>query len=83
MNIHDIQKIADLCKDKGVLTTFDNTMPTPYLLNPVDFGIDLIIHSGTKFMAGHSDILLGFVSTNNEELYKDMKMINTRNKEVN
>lgn len=80
LSVYDIKKITTICKEKGVLTTFDNTIPTPYLLNPVDLGIDIILHSGTKFLAGHSDILMGFVSTNHDALYNRMKELYPRKK---
>lgn len=79
LSVYDIRKIANICKERGVLTTFDNTIPTPYLMNPVDLGIDIVLHSGTKFLAGHSDILMGFAGTNHEDLYIRMKELYPRN----
>lgn len=79
LSVYDIKKITSICKAKGVLTTFDNTIPSPYLLNPAELGIDIVLHSGTKFLAGHSDILLGLVCTNNEKLYLEMKDLYPRN----
>lgn len=78
LSIYDIKKIASICKEKGVLTTFDNTIPTPYLLNPVELGIDIIIHSGTKFLSGHGDILIGFVCTNHENIFIRLKELYPR-----
>jgi len=79
LSVYDIRKIATICNEKGVMTTFDNTIPTPYLMNPVNLGIDIVLHSGTKFLGGHSDILMGFVCTNHEDLYIRMKELYPRN----
>jgi cystathionine beta-lyase/cystathionine gamma-synthase len=79
LSVYDIKKITSICKERGVLTTFDNTIPTPLLLNPTELGVDVVLHSGTKFLGGHSDILLGFVCTNHEDLYIRMKEIYPRN----
>ncbi len=70
LNIYDIRDMVSICKSKGALLVFDNTFYSPYLMNPLDFGADIVMHSGTKYIGGHSDILMGFICTNNEELYK-------------
>jgi cystathionine beta-lyase/cystathionine gamma-synthase len=78
LKVHDIVKITTLCKAKGVLTVFDNTLATPLYLNPCELGVDIILHSGTKLLAGHSDVIVGFVSTDNEVLYKRLCEMNGR-----
>jgi len=68
LKIIDLVAIAKLAKAKGVLTIVDNTFASPYLQNPLDLGIDLVLHSATKYINGHSDVILGAVVTNNDEL---------------
>ena len=62
--IQDIPAIAKVCQNKGVLSAIDNTWATPLYLNPFELGVDISIQSATKYITGHSDILLGTVSTN-------------------
>ncbi len=62
LTITNIKKIADLTKSKGLVSMIDNTFASPINQNPADFGIDLIIHSATKYLGGHSDILAGAVA---------------------
>lgn len=62
MTITDIKSVADLAKLKGIITTIDNTFASPVNQNPIDFGIDIVIHSATKYLGGHSDICAGTVA---------------------
>ncbi|WP_026755962.1 PLP-dependent aspartate aminotransferase family protein [Sediminibacter sp. Hel_I_10] len=62
LTITNIKNIADLTKSKGLVSMIDNTFASPINQNPADFGIDLIIHSATKYLGGHSDILAGAVA---------------------
>jgi cysteine-S-conjugate beta-lyase len=66
LTITDMQAVADLAKEKGIVTMIDNTFASPINQTPIDFGIDIMIHSATKYMGGHSDILAGAVATTNE-----------------
>jgi len=59
--ITDIEAVAQLAKSKDILTAIDNTFASPINQNPLDFGIDIVIHSGTKYIGGHSDICCGAV----------------------
>ena len=68
LRIYDIKEIAAICKQKGALLVFDNTFLSPYLMNPLEHGADIVMHSGTKYIGGHSDILMGFICVNNEEI---------------
>lgn len=68
LTITDMQAIADLAKSKGIITMIDNTFASPINQNPIDFGIDIMIHSATKYMGGHSDILAGAVAASNEHI---------------
>lgn len=68
LTITDMKGVADLAKSKGLLTTIDNTFASPINQTPIDFGIDIVIHSATKYLAGHSDILAGAVACSNTHM---------------
>ena len=70
MTITDMKMVADLAKSKGIVTTIDNTFASPVNQNPIDFGIDIVIHSATKYLGGHSDILAGAVACSQEYMDK-------------
>lgn len=67
-SLQDLAAVADLAKSRGVVTMIDNTIATPYNQNPRDFGIDIVIHSGSKYLNGHGDVLLGAVCADEEIL---------------
>ena len=64
LTITDIKGVADLAKSKKIVTTIDNTFASPVNQTPIDFGIDVVMHSATKYLGGHSDILAGAVACN-------------------
>ncbi|MCX7548294.1 PLP-dependent aspartate aminotransferase family protein [Xanthomarina sp. F1114] len=68
LTITDIGAVAKLAKSKQIVTSIDNTFASPIIQNPIDFGIDIVIHSATKYMGGHSDILAGAVAANQEHI---------------
>ena len=68
MNVVDIQAIAGLAKSHNAWTVVDNTFATPYLQNPLDLGADMVLHSITKYLGGHSDTVMGAVIVNDSEL---------------
>lgn len=68
LTITDIKGVADLAKSKGLLTTIDNTFASPINQTPIDFGIDIVMHSATKYLGGHSDILAGAVACSNAHM---------------
>jgi cystathionine beta-lyase len=70
LTITDMKAISELAKARGVVTMIDNTFASPINQTPVDFGIDIVIHSATKYMGGHSDILAGAVAASNEHIEK-------------
>jgi cystathionine beta-lyase len=72
LNVFDIQKIAAVAKKNKVLLCVDNTFATPYLQNPLDLGADLVIHSLTKYMGGHSDVVMGAIMLNNDQLHSEL-----------
>jgi cystathionine beta-lyase len=71
LSITDIQAVSDMAKTKGVLTIIDNTFASPVNQQPAGMGIDLVVHSATKYMGGHSDILAGAVA-GRKELMKEV-----------
>ncbi|MFI8688315.1 cystathionine beta-lyase [Rossellomorea sp. NPDC077527] len=68
LNITDIEGVVKLAKANNCLTFLDNTFMTPLLQRPISLGVDVVLHSATKFLAGHSDVLAGLAVTGNEEI---------------
>lgn len=68
LTITDLEKVSKAAKKAGLLTIVDNTFMTPYLQNPLDFGVDIVVHSATKYLGGHSDTVAGLVVVNSDEL---------------
>lgn len=73
LKICDIKRIAELKRD--ALVVVDNTFASPYLQTPLDLGADIVVHSTTKYLAGHSDVLGGAVVTLNPQLYEKLKFV--------
>ncbi|WP_281747517.1 cystathionine gamma-synthase [Helicobacter suis] len=68
LKITDIKASTDLAKSHNLLTIVDNTFATPYFQNPLQLGADIVVHSATKYLGGHSDLIAGLVTTNQENL---------------
>ena len=77
MRVIDLRETAEFCHRHGLLLIVDNTFLTPYLQNPLDLGADIVVHSGTKYISGHNDVLAGFVITADKELGKSIHTIAT------
>ena len=75
LNIIDLETICALGKEKDLLTCVDNTFASPYLQNPLDFGADLVTHSATKYIGGHSDLVMGVVVVNDDDLAEKLAFI--------
>lgn len=75
LNVLDIQAISKIANKAKVLVCVDNTFATPYLQNPLDLGADIVMHSATKYLGGHSDVVMGVLVTNNEHLAKEIYRI--------
>lgn len=75
INIIDIKGLSKICKSNNLLLAVDNTFSTPYLQKPIDLGADIIMHSATKFLAGHSDVILGLLALSNDELAEKLYFI--------
>ncbi len=75
MNILDIEAISKISKDNGIILAVDNTFATPYLQNPLDLGADIIMHSATKYLGGHSDVVMGALVCNDKNIADEMYRI--------
>jgi len=75
LNILDIEAICQLAKKKGVLVCVDNTFASPYLQTPLDLGADLVMHSATKYLGGHSDVVHGAVVVKSDELAEKLRFL--------
>ena len=67
LNIVDIEMVVDIARRHGLITVADNTFATPYFLRPIEYGVDLVVHSTTKYLNGHCDIIGGAVVTTTDE----------------
>ena len=75
LKIIDIEAVSKVAKSKGVTVAVDNTFATPYLQNPLALGADIVCHSTTKYIGGHSDAIGGALVVNDDELHKKLKFI--------
>ena len=75
MNIIDIAAVSSIAKMGGALLGVDNTFATPYLQSPLDLGADIVMHSVTKYLGGHSDVIMGALVTNEESIAQEMYRI--------
>ena len=75
LKLVDLPRVAAICRARGVTTAIDNTFASPYLQNPRESGIDIVMHSATKYLAGHSDVILGVVCTDNEQLAARLRLV--------
>lgn len=75
LKIFDIAALAKLARSRGLLSVVDNTFMSPYFQRPLDLGADVVIHSVTKYMNGHSDVVGGVLITNHDALYSELKYL--------
>ncbi len=75
MKIIDIKGCAEIAKANKLLLVVDNTFASPYLQNPLDLGADIVMHSATKYLGGHSDVVMGALCTNDIGLYEKLAFI--------
>lgn len=73
MELADVETITKAAHDAGAYVAFDNTFATPILQQPLEWGVDLVVHSATKYISGHSDLLMGALVTRDEELHRVLK----------
>ena len=72
LKITDVAAVVEMAHEAGAIVVMDNTFGTPYFQNPLDFGVDVVMHSATKYLGGHSDLLGGALVTKNPELRKSL-----------
>lgn len=75
MNIIDVISIVEIAKISGIKVAVDNTFATPYLQRPLELGADIVMHSVTKYLGGHSDVVMGALVTNDESIAEEMYRI--------
>jgi len=75
MNVIDIRKCAEISRENGLLLVVDNTFATPYLQRPLELGADIVMHSATKYLGGHSDVVMGALALNDEDLAEKLYFI--------
>lgn len=75
LKVTDIEEVAKFAKSKNLLTIVDNTFMTPYLQSPIKLGADIVLHSATKYIGGHSDVVAGLVVVNSEELASELHFV--------
>ncbi len=75
LEICDIRAVSEICRRKGILLAVDNTFMSPYGQRPLEYGADVVMHSSTKYLGGHSDIIGGALITGNKELYEKLHFI--------
>ncbi len=73
LRVLDIPKVVDIAKKHNLITMIDSTLATPYNMRPLDYGIDIVIHSITKYLGGHNDLLGGVVISNNDDLMNQIR----------
>ena len=75
LTVTDLKAVAEIAKKHGILSIVDNTFMTPYLQRPIELGADIVIHSGTKYLGGHSDVVSGLVAVNDDALAERLAFI--------
>lgn len=73
LRLADIKAHTDLARSKNIITAVDNTFASPYFQRPLELGVDLVVHSTTKYLGGHSDVVGGAILTSREDLYETLK----------
>ncbi len=75
LNIVDIEMVVDVARKHNLMTVIDNTFATPYFLRPIEYGVDLVVHSTTKYLNGHCDVVGGAVVTTTDELTERVQFL--------
>jgi len=78
LNISDISAITDICKGQKIISVADNTFATPFNQKPLDLGVDIVAHSATKYLGGHSDLTAGILVGRDPELIDRIRLVATR-----
>eukprot|EP01111_Echinosteliopsis_oligospora_P004819 TRINITY_DN1789_c0_g2_i2.p1 TRINITY_DN1789_c0_g2~~TRINITY_DN1789_c0_g2_i2.p1 ORF type:complete len:429 (+),score=105.99 TRINITY_DN1789_c0_g2_i2:118-1287(+) len=75
LKITDIAAVSAITKKHNIVLVVDNTFMSPYFQNPLELGADIVVHSITKYINGHSDVVMGFLATNRDDLFSDLKFL--------
>ncbi len=75
LNLTDLSGASEICRRHGLISIVDNTFMSPYFQNPLLLGIDIVLHSSTKYLNGHSDVIGGIIITNNENIHERIRYI--------
>ena len=75
LKVTDLKAMADIARDNNLYYAVDSTFATPVFLRPLEFGADMVIHSTTKYISGHNQLIGGIVITNDEKIYEEMKFV--------
>lgn len=75
LSLVDIRAVADIAHRSGIMVVVDNTFLSPYVQNPLNHGADMVVHSVTKYINGHSDVLMGVAALNSDSLYERLKFL--------
>lgn len=75
LNIIDIEAVTKICREKNIISAVDNTFASPYLQNPLNLGADIVMHSVTKYINGHSDVVMGALVGNDAQLHEKLAFI--------
>lgn len=75
MDITDLEEVSKIAKEYGALTIVDNTFMSPYLQRPLKFGADIVVHSATKYLGGHSNVVAGLIAVKDQELWDKLHFI--------
>lgn len=78
LTVHDLAHVARVAKKHGIVSVADNTFASPVLTRPLEHGIDVVLHSATKYLAGHGDVLAGVVASNDEEILLAVRKLGLR-----
>lgn len=73
LRVVDLEAVINIAKEHGITTIVDNTFASPYLQRPLEFGADAVLHSATKYLAGHSDVIHGAVASSNPEIMENLR----------
>ena len=75
LNLTDLKAASEICKKHNLISVVDNTFMSPYFQNPLTMGIDIVLHSSTKYINGHSDVIGGILITNDEKIHSRLRYI--------
>ena len=75
LNLTDLKGVAEIAKKNNLISVCDNTFMSPYFQNPLTFGIEIVLHSATKYLNGHSDVIGGILITSNDKFYERLRYI--------